>query len=85
MKQGDPIVVKIAATNNLGTSDFLEVSGVEIQTVPLAPPAVQEGEQTNESQIHVVWSLITDEPGNGGAPILSYQLDWDNGTNQMIW
>lgn len=33
----------------------------------------------------MTWSEITEDSQTGGADILSYRLDWDNGTNQMIW
>jgi len=59
--------------------------GVLIETVPLAPTPVVQGPDTTEQHIEVNWSLITDAKETGGAEILSYKLDWDNGTNQMIW
>jgi hypothetical protein len=83
--QNDLISVRIAATNTIGTSPYLTEIGVAVQTVPEAPSAVAQGSQTTEEQIEVKWSLVTDEYESGGTPILSYRLDWDNGTNLMIW
>jgi hypothetical protein len=32
-----------------------------------------------------VWLPITEDAQSGGAEILSYRLDWDNGTNKLVW
>jgi hypothetical protein len=45
---------------------------------------VTRGSLTNEAQIQVNWLALT---GNDtrGAPILSYYLQWDKGTNAAQW
>jgi hypothetical protein len=53
--------------------------------VPLAPPAVREGSDVTEQHIQVEWNLITDPSFTGGVEILSYWLQWDDSTEQMIW
>jgi hypothetical protein len=83
--QGDTVNVRIAATNSIGTSPYTSVVGVLVQTVPLTPASVVQGTETTEQHIEVNWSLITEDSQTGGGDISSYRLDWDNGTNQMIW
>ena len=31
------------------------------------------------------WSLVTAAPINGGSSIISYNLQWDNGSNEAQW
>ena len=83
--QGDAVNVRIAATNTIGTSPYTTEVGVLVETVPIAPQAVALGPDTTEQHIEVTWSTITEDSETGGAPILTYRLEWDNGTNQMIW
>jgi hypothetical protein len=33
----------------------------------------------------VYWSAIDSYEETGGSPIISYGLEWDNGTNELEW
>ena len=59
LRQGDPVNVRVASTNSIGTSPFIQTQGVLIETVPIAPQSVRKGNQTTEQQIHVLWDAIT--------------------------
>ena len=42
------------------------------------------GENTLDSQMHIKWAgLINDE--TGGSVVLSYHLQWDRGSNGVVW
>ena len=40
---------------------------------------------TTDTQIHVVWDEIVSSVQTGGAPILSYRLEWDDATEMKVW
>jgi hypothetical protein len=48
LEQGDIVNVRIAGTNTIGSSTYIEIAGVLVQTVALAPDAVLEGANTTE-------------------------------------
>lgn len=79
---GQLIVAKVAATNTNGTGVYSEENtlGVTAQGVPSAPTAApSRGAQTTKSQVDVQWQFLTDSVASGGSPILSYQLELDDG------
>ena len=43
--------------------------------------APEEGSSTSSTQIEVTWQAITSNAHTGGGSIISYQLDWDQGTS----
>lgn len=69
--------VRVAATNNIGTSTYAYIVGVLVETVPLAPKAMYQGDATTEQQIQIEWDRITDASETGGSEILSYRIEWD--------
>jgi hypothetical protein len=85
LKQGNYVEVRIASTNTIGTSNYTYSTGVYIQTVPLTPIAPTLGQNSSYQHIQIVWEPITNLTLTGGLPILSYKLDWDAGTNQVVW
>lgn len=40
---------------------------------------------TNDQQIILNWSRIVSNANTGGSAILSYGLEWDNGSNGAVW
>jgi hypothetical protein len=45
---------------------------------------VKEGPLTDDSQIQIVWDVIS-EPQSGYGKIISYAVYWDNGNNGAQW
>ena len=85
LEQGDRVNIRVAATNKMGTSAYTQIEGVPVETVPLKPPAVTQGDQTTDTQIHVTWNEIVTLTETGGSPILSYRLDWDDRSDKTVW
>ena len=83
LKQGDLVQVAISAENSIGTSDFSAVNeaGARVETMPSIPNPVTRNELTSYLQIVVDWTHLATDEETGGSQILSYQLDWDAGTN----
>lgn len=79
------MIARVAATNNIGTSDYIQVTGVPVETAPSQPFGLVNGVGTTNSQIQVNWASLSSGLETGGSPIISYRLDWDNGTGMMIW
>lgn len=88
--QGQEVVVKVAATNSIGNSAWSQLSSVYpivalIQTIPHKPESKpQRGPQTTTTQIHVLINSLTGLV-TGGAPILSYEINYDSGTSLNEW
>jgi hypothetical protein len=81
--QGQSIVIRVTASNSLGTGPTSEVSSsvvANVQTVPHKPtqPLTVDSDNTNETQIKLTWAT---PPGveDGGSDILSYNLQYDQG------
>ena len=85
LQQGEPVVVRLAATNNIGVSEFTQIDGVLVETVPLKPNPVFKGAGTTDLQIHVQWDPVTDFAETGGSAVVSYRLDWDDSSNELVW
>ena len=47
--------------------------------------APTRGAATTTSALDVQWTAITTSPQDGGSTILSYNLQWDSGTNGATW
>lgn len=47
--------------------------------------APYRGSLTSETQIEVKWVALTTQSQIGGAPIVSYYLQWDQGSNGANW
>ena len=86
LQQNDLVQVQIQASNINGWGDLSEVNvvGALIQTRPkqMAPPT--RGSSTNTGSLQVFWTALVGDQ-TGGAPIDSYNLQWDQGTNAQSW
>ena len=71
--QGNLVVAKIAAENQMGTSSYSSPNtvGALIEVVPTKPVAITKGSQTTESQIQLVITPLSGT-ATGGAPIITY-------------
>ena len=75
--QGDAIKAKVLAYNERGwslvSSETVTSSVIEVE--PHQITDFSNGDQTSHQQVHVQWTA----PDDGGSPILSYVLHWDQG------
>lgn len=80
------VVAKVLARNERGWSAASDanVDGARIQVEPLAMGATMRGGLTGPTQIDVYWDSIT-TPQDGGSPVLSYHLQYDNATASTTW
>lgn len=80
------VTAQVAATNDVGQGAFspLNTAGVRIQTEPLAPSSSPTLVSSDESTATVEITLLSGlEAGN--APVLYYELSWDQGLSQSAW
>jgi len=77
---------KVLARNERGWSaaSLPNSAGAKIQIEPRPMGVVSRGSLTGPTQIDVYWSAIT-TPQDGGSPVTSYHLQYDNGTNANNW
>ena len=54
-----------------------------IQTVPTKMPAPEVSDLTMTS-IELIWSELVFDQDTGGTPVLSYSLEWDQGTGAFV-
>lgn len=80
------IRAKVLARNERGwsTASDPNSSGARVQVEPSAVPTPTRGTETGPAQIQVNWSSLS-TPEDGGSPVLSYHLQYDNGTNADTW
>jgi len=80
---GQPVNIKVSATNDYGPSDLSIVgNGALIQLVPLAPVGLtNNATATSATQIGFYWS---DGASNGGTAIIDYTIFWDQSTNNFV-
>lgn len=71
--------------NGWGLASDANTAGAVARTKPTAMIAPTRGEDTTELQVHVVWVTQTTDVQTGGTPILSYNLQWDEGTGNDVW
>lgn len=82
--QGDLIVARIAVKNAIGWTlpSADNTQGVLVQTRPLKPlPMTYDVAQTDTTKATVYMTALVAQADIGGSPILSYSLEWDNGSN----
>ena len=82
--EDDLIEVIVIATNAIGDSDESDVNtvGILVQTAPQTPTsAPTRNSATTTSSITVDYAAVTQD---GGSTILSYSLEWDQGTNTWV-
>ena len=77
---------KVLARNERGwsTASAPNSAGARVQVEPLAMGVTSRGAETGPTQIDVYWSPLT-TPEDGGSPVLSYHLQYDNGTFATTW
>jgi len=77
---------KVLARNERGWSAASDNNtvGAKVQVEPLAMGATMRGLLTGPTQIDVYWLPIV-TPQDGGSPVLSYHLQYDNGTAATTW
>jgi hypothetical protein len=80
-------VFKVRAKNSKGWGSYSIVNQLYdiVRTEPLAPlTVVTEGSLTDDSQLHILWSAVTDQR-TGYDSITAYEIYWDNGSNGVDW
>lgn len=77
---------KVLARNERGWSVASNPNsdGARVQVEPLAMGVTSRGLLTGPTQIDVYWSPIV-TPQDGGSAVLSYHLQFDNGTSATTW
>ena len=74
---------KVIAVNERGESlpSPANTAGAQIEVEPAKITDLVEDSQTSHQQVVIDWSA----PDDGGSPILSYVIYWDNGdTNAAV-
>jgi len=81
LSQGDLIVAKVEAKNQIGWSNLSNANsdGQRVEIKPPATPAdlIVNLDETDETQITVIMTELTTAEEVGGSPIVSYSLEWD--------
>lgn len=82
------IAVRVSAfnMNGWGLASSANTAGAVAKTKPAAMLAVLRGAETTEKEVQVTWVTQTLDAETGGSPVLSYNLQWDQGTgNELSW
>ncbi len=86
LTQGTLVVARVQAHNSLGASDWSEAN--TIGALVIAKPHVMDmptlGTDISLTQLEIVWQALTGT-GTGGAPIDSYEVQYDANTNGLTW
>jgi hypothetical protein len=80
--QGQGIAARVTAANVIGLGPAGALSGATVlaQVVPAKPAnPPRRGAGTGEARIVIDWDAI-DSPADGGSGVISYNLQWDQGT-----
>jgi len=74
--EGDRVKATVEAMNSIDYSIASTLSGdAKVQVKPYSPSTAPiRGSLTNESQIEIIFAIITDD---GGAPITTYAIEMD--------
>ena len=86
----DEIVVRVSALNNKGRSEYnsvtLQGTQATVKTVPADMPSntITRGEDTSDLVLHIQWSPLVTPTETGDSEILSYELQYDQGTNTWV-
>jgi hypothetical protein len=84
---GATVVAKVQARNARGWGPFSaeNTAGALVITVPLAMAApVRDSAATTTAQIKVSWTALV-APANGMSDVLTYNLEWDAGSDGAAW
>ena len=81
LSQGDLVEVRVTAANSYGPGPAspANTAGADVRVAPLAMAAPIRGPATASAQVEVQWTLLAG-PSDGGSPVTSYHLQWDQGT-----
>jgi len=77
---------RVLARNERGwsTASDPNAAGARVEVEPSAVSAPVRGSATGPTQLDVNWSSLT-TPADGGSAVLSYHLQYDNGTAAVTW
>ena len=76
---GSVFWILVKAENIAGLSAFSDVTAVVLADVPSKPTDIPVNDLTSTSDSQIKVSFATPPPNNGGSPILSYELQIDDG------
>eukprot|EP00347_Sterkiella_histriomuscorum_P011727 403371340 len=91
LDQGQLVSARVSAKNSRGWSGISNAgSGQAVLTQPDQMSEPFRGTYTSTNQIQISWSTfssrrLTDDPTTGGSPVISYNLQWDAGNDQVNW
>lgn len=88
LQQGDYVVFKVKALNQVGWSDVSNVNTVvalmeDVPRKPLLPPS-RNDLLTSDLLLQVDWQALS-SPEDGGALVLSYHLQYDDASGGSSW
>jgi len=72
-------------TNGWGQASSVNTDGARVRTVPRFMNPVVRDAATNDQQMFVYWSQLESLADMGDSEIISYGLEWDNGSSQSVW
>jgi len=83
----DTPVTRITAKNAVGYGEYSDKSSstTVIPTLPAKPPIpIKNSAQTIGTQIQISITALTGNTQTGGSPIISYTIQWDQGTGTWV-
>lgn len=88
LQQADSVVIKVAAQNLVGWSEFsaLSLTNALMEDVPHKPLAspLRDDILTSDILLQVTWATFNN-PEDGGATIISYHLQYDDASDSQTW
>ena len=86
----DTIVIRVSAENVKGRSEYNSVTFMgttaTAKTIPEVMPSatITRGALTSEDLLQIEWTELITASETGDSPILSYSLEYDQGTNSWV-
>lgn len=81
------VVAKLQARNAIAWGGWSTPNGggARVQTEPVAAstPTPARGARTDHTRVEIQWQAMTLADDTGGAPIRSYNLQWNQGSLQV--
>jgi hypothetical protein len=71
--------------NGWGATSESNEAGATVRTVPRFMNFAQRDHETDNKQIFVFWSPISSVEQTGDAEIISYGIEWDDGSDGEEW
>ena len=88
LQQGDLVVATVEAYNIIGFSapSLENTEGASIRSIPQKPVGLVERVEsgTTDTQITVQYANFDTNPENGGSPLFSLNLYWDQGASNWV-